>query len=72
MLTVDGSTRISDAHGVLTVKDDEDKKTDKSETPVNPTDGNHSSDDRTSKPADKEYKAATSTYPDSPVRRPLI
>lgn len=79
MLTVDGSTRISDAHGVLTVKDGEDKKADKSETPVNPTDGNHSSDDKTSKPsdnnqpsADKEYKAATSTYPDSPIHRPLI
>ena len=58
MLTVDGSTRISDAHGVLTVKDGEDKKADKSETPVNPTDGNHSSDDKTSKPADNNQPSA--------------
>lgn len=62
MLTVDGSTRISDAHGVLTVKDDEDKKTDKSETPVNPTDGNHSSDDKTSKPSDNNQPSADKEY----------
>lgn len=51
--TVDGSPGVSEARGVLTVtvKDGEDKKSDKSETPVNPTDGNHSSDDKTNKPA---------------------
>ena len=48
--TVDGSTGVSEAHGVLTVtvKDGKDKKADKPETPkVSPTEGNHSVDDKT-------------------------
>jgi len=68
----------------LVLKDGEDKKSDKSETPVNPTEGNHSVDDKSnkpdtpSKPADnnqpstnKEDKPATPTNPDSPVRNPF-
>ncbi|MDU3070780.1 MAG: glycoside hydrolase family 68 protein, partial [Streptococcus sp.] len=80
-----GSTGVSEAHGVLTVtvKDGKDKKADKPETPVSPTEGNHSVDDKTnkpgtSKPADnnqpstnKEDKPATPTNPDSPVRNPF-
>lgn len=84
--TVDGSTGVSEAHGVLTVtvKDGKDKKADKPETPVSPTEGNHSVDDKSnkpdtpSKPADnnqpstnKEDKPATPTNPDSPVRNPF-
>lgn len=62
--TVDGSTGVSEAHGVLTVtvKDGEDKKADKSETPVKPTDGNHSSDDKTNKP-DTPSKPADTNQP---------
>ena len=41
------------------------------EVPVNPTGGNHSTDDKTSKTADKEDKAETPTNTGFPVRRPL-
>ena len=48
------------------------------EVPVNPTGGNHSTDDKTSKSADnnqpspdKEDKAETPTNTGFPVRRPL-
>lgn len=83
--TVDGSTGVSEAHGVLTVtvKDGEDKKADKPETPVSPTEGNHSVDDKTNKPdtskpadnnkpsADKEDKPTNPTNSDSPVPTPF-
>ena len=83
--TVDGSTGVSEAHGVLTVtvKDGKDKKADKPETPVSPTEGNHSVDDKTNKPgtskpadnnqpsADKEDKPTNPTNPDSPARTPF-
>ncbi|MDA3775886.1 levansucrase [Streptococcus thermophilus] len=48
------------------------------EVPVNPTGGNHSTDDKTSKTADnnqpspdKEDKAETPTNTGFPVRRPI-
>ena len=81
--TVDGSTGVSEAHGVLTVtvKDGEDKKP---ETPVSPTEGNHSVDNKNNKPdtpskpadtnqpsADKEDKPTNPTNPDSPIRTPF-
>ena len=83
--TVDGSTGVSEAHGVLsvTVKDGENKKADKPETPVSPTEGNHSVDDKTNKPdtskpadnnkpsADKEDKPTNPTNSDSPVPTPF-
>lgn len=83
--TVDSSTGVSEAHGVLTVtvKDGEDKKADKSETPVSPTEGNLSFDDKTNKPdtsksadnnkpsADKEDKPTNPTNSDSPVPTPF-
>lgn len=83
--TVDGSTGVSEARGVLTVtvKDGGDKKADKPETPVSPTEGNHSVDDKTNKPgtskpadnnqpsADKEDKPTSPTNPDSPARTPF-
>ena len=83
--TVDGSPGVSEARGVLTVtvKDGGDKKADKPETPVSPTEGNHSVDDKTNKPgtskpadnnqpsADKEDKPTSPTNPDSPARTPF-
>lgn len=83
--TVDGSPGVSEARGVLTVtvKDGGDKKADKPETPVSPTEGNHSVDDKTNKPgtskpadnnqpsADKEDKPTNPTNPDSPARTPF-
>ena len=67
----------------VTVKDGEDKKADKPETPVSPTEGNHSVDDKTNKPdtskpadnnkpsADKEDKPTNPTNSDSPVPTPF-
>lgn len=73
------STGVSEAHDVLTVtvKDSESDNTGESEVSVNPTDGNHSVDDKT-KPTggnqssvDNEEKPTSPTNPDSPVRRPF-
>lgn len=73
--TVDGSPGVSEARGVLTVtvKDGGDKKADKPETPVSPTEGNHSVDDKTNKPgtSNKEDKPTSPTNPDSPARTPF-